>query len=525
MSDIQTRYGIFPFDPTTQSTDGWEQDEDGQPGIKDEDIDGDGVFDFTKFVLAYLELQALSTTAFFEESLNSSFSDQFQISILDDVCTVTTAPILNAKGEDKLNPGYEKVVNEKTVYIDGEYRYKSDGSIVTDLNAKHTFRNGDIVYIKPKHARYNTANIDPYAFATGIVDYTSIEETQARMPTFIRNLMSNGAIQYTSGAYSKLSVRNPNDYIKIASKLTSPPTISSSETITVDTIKAFYVVDATATSFKLSEVNLSSMLASITSTLDGHSAVKFYTPGNSLMVSAYGKNIDSQQIVNFIGDATVKATKAAEDMRKMSADLTRFLKFVTDPAQVEKFLADLLTKYGKVIFDAFFKDLANKALKDLLDLLRKFNFAAPGLTGVSIRQMIGVYKAGLDLNTLGGYFKKSILVLRQIQSDFAKVSPVEAQNFEPILLVLEILAGSGQGYRTYNDVIAVIESIKPNLELIGKMSGIWAQPGAIPDLVQSVAGEVMKNIAKMFDELGKELVNQALAIQIFIPTNIAKIIV
>jgi hypothetical protein len=40
-----------------------------------------------------------------------------------------------------------------------------------------------------------------------------------------------------------------------------------------------------------------------------------------------------------------------------------------------------------------------------------------------------------------------------------------------------------------------------------------------------VAGEVMKNIAKMFDELGKELVNQALAIQIFIPTNIAKIIV
>jgi hypothetical protein len=243
------------------------------------------------------------------------------------------------------------------------------------------------------------------------------------------------------------------------------------------------------------------------------------------MVSAYGKNIDSQQIVNFIGDATVKATKAAEDMRKMSTDLTNFLKFVTDPAQVEKFLADLLTKYGKEVFDAFFKDLANKALKDLLDLLRKFNFAAPGLTGVSIRQMIGVYKAGLDLNTLGGYFKKSILVLRQIQSDFAKVSPVEAQNFEPILLVLEILAGSGQGYKTYNDVIAVIESIKPTLELIGKMSGIWAQPGAIPDLVQSVAGEVMKKIAKMFDELGKELVNQALAIQIFIPTNIAKIIV
>ena len=525
MSDIQTRYGIFPFDPTTQSTDGWEQDEDGQPGIKDEDIDGDGVFDFTKFVLAYLELQALSITAFFEESLNSSFSDQFQVSILDDVCTVTTKPILNAKGEDVNNPGYEKVVNEKTVYIDGEYRYKSDGSIVTDLNAKHTFRNGDIVYIKPKHARYNTANIDPLAFAKGTVDYTSIEETKARMPTFIRNQMSNGAITYNSGAYAKLGLKNPNDYIKIGPKLISPPTIVSSETVTVDTLKAFYVVDATATSFKLSEVNLASVLTSLTSTLGGDSAVKFYTPGNSLMVSAYGKNIDCEQIINFIGDATVKATKFIEDLKKMSDEVTAFLKFATDPEKVKRFLTDLLTKYGKEVFDAFFKDLANKLLANMINILGLFSHAAPGFTGVSVGQMIGVYKAGLDLNTLGGYFKKSILVLRQIQKDFAKVSPVEAQNFEPILMILEILAGSGQGYKTYNEAIAVIEAIKPQLELIGKMSAIWSQPGAIPDLVQSVAAEVMKNIAKMFDDLGKELVNQALAVQIFIPSNIAKIIV
>ena len=52
MSDIQTRYGILPFDPTVQSTNEWEVDENGQPGIKDEDIETDGVFDFTKYVSA-----------------------------------------------------------------------------------------------------------------------------------------------------------------------------------------------------------------------------------------------------------------------------------------------------------------------------------------------------------------------------------------------------------------------------------------------------------------------------------------
>lgn len=554
MSDnyFQSKFGLIQPPIDNQEDGDWDYDAYGQQGYSADSNDGSsGIGALDSLNAALNDLVAIGSTKHLSSTtlvnnrvieladedtdINYGFTDQFKVIIVGSLLTVTTKKILDANGNDIRYPA----TKDKDGNIYFRRRYYSDGTVVKDLNRTHTFKHGDVVFIKPQAARYKDIKVSSYEDFAAVVNGPAIadsETTRAIMPKFKReHYNSSGGwglgsdlIRYTVGQYSKLSEsKDPNDYI-LGEKIRGIP--NQIDDVVVTTTKKFWVINPTPTTFQLSEFPPSTadpidkIANSNVKSGSGSIPVVFYTPGKNLMVSAWGSNIDAAEL---LADRTQEAKEVIRNAYKIAQEARSFLEQIpTNPDEVRLFISNMINQYGQLAWDTFVRDPVNKWAAMMLNALSRFDgfHPGPGLTGVTLGQLIDVY-SGFNMNKLPIYFRKLVIVLRSIQQQIAMTSPTEAAKYDPILLILEALAQTGEGYELWTETLYVYETVTPIAKALADVGGLFFNPAS--------AGMVVDNLINESAKLGTKILNQTLtlvssivlSIPIYIPTNLARIIV